>query len=159
MAVDKQPPLPILPAYRPVAFELYIDTLTTAYRAENAVVTILKNGAAITTNPIRFRSVRNEVSPLSVLDTRWYFEIDIQKYCQDTLAPYVQLSSGFVGPSLRFVSNVDMFGVYQILVTYEVVDLATGLLEDSGDDQESSDEFSVFAASKGNLESMFLDEL
>lgn len=158
MAINKQPPLSILPASRPVAFELYVDTLTSAYSAENAVVTIQKNGLAIS-NPIRFKSVRNETSPLSPFDTRWFFDVDIHKLCQDTLAPYSgQLTSGFVNPATRFVSNMDMFAVYKILVTYEVIDLSTGRLEDSGVDQEISNEFNVFSSSKGNLESMFLDE-
>lgn len=158
MAISKQPPLPILPAYRPVAFELYIDTLTSAYRAENAVITIYKDGAAITDEAVRFQSVRNETSPLSPLDTRWYFEIDIQKFCQDTLAPYTSLPSGFINPATRIASNMDMFGVYYFTVTYEVVDLSTGILEDSGEDQETSDEFTIMSSSRTNLESMFLED-
>lgn len=159
MAISKQPPLPILPAYRPVAFELYFDTLTTASRGENAVVTIFKNGVSVTDKPIRFQSSRNEPSPLAPLtDTRWFFEVDIQKYCQDTLAPYTNLPSGFVNPATRHVPNLDMFAVYHITATYEIVDLTTGILEDSAIDQDISDEFSVFSASKTNLESMFLND-
>ena len=157
MAISKQPPLPILPAYRPVAFELYFDTLTSAYSGENAVITIYKDGLSITDTPIRFQSTRNVLSPLSPLDTRWFFEVDIQKYCQDTLAPYANLTSGFVNPATRVVNNFDMYGVYYITATYEVIDLATGLLEDSAIDLDTSSEFSIFAASKTNLESMFLD--
>lgn len=159
-AISKQPPFPILPAYRPVAFEVYFDTLTSAARGENAVVRVYKDGVELTENrPIRQKSARNETSPLSSLDTRWYFEVDIQKDCQATLAPYSGvLPSGFVNPVTRFVSNMDMFGVYYITVTYEIVDLSTGLLEDSGIDLETSEEFTVFSASKGNLESMFLSD-
>ena len=159
-AISKQPPLPILPAYRPVAFEMYFDTLTSAARGENAVIRVYKDGVELTENrPIRQKSSRNETSPLSPLDTRWYFEIDIQKDCQDSLAPKSGvLPSGFFDPATRFTSNVDMFGVYYITVTYEIVDLSTGLLEDSGIDLETSEEFTVFSASRGNLESMFLDD-
>ena len=156
--INLQPPLSILPAYRPVAFEMFFDTLTSASRGENAVITIYKDGTPVTNEPIRFKSSRNETSPLSGLDTRWYFEVDIQKFCQDTLAPYTTLPSGFVNPATKFVSNMDMFGVYYITVTFEVVDLATGLLEDSGIDQLDSDEFTIFSSSKGNLESMFLND-
>jgi len=158
MAINKQPPKPILPAYRPVAFELYFDTLTSASRGENARVTIYKNGAPITTKPIIYKSSRNEVSPLSPTDTRWFFNIDIQKKCQDTLAPYPSLSSGFVSPLVRTALNSDMFAVYYFTVLYDIVDLSTGLLEDSAIDQEVSNEFTVFSASKGNLETMFLDD-
>jgi hypothetical protein len=156
--INKQPPFPILPAYRPVAFEMFFDTLTSSSRGENAVVRVYKDGVELTDRPIRQKSSRNETSPLSPLDTRWYFEIDIQTDCQETLAPYVSLPSGFVNPATRFASNMDMFGVYYITVTFEIVDLTTGLLEDSGIDQETSEEFTVFSASKGNLEGMFLSE-
>jgi len=156
--INKQPPFPILPAYRPVAFELYVDTLTSAYSAENAIVTIYKNGTAVS-EPIPYKSVRNQTSPLSGLDTRWFFDVDIQKVCQDTLGPYAaQLTSNFVNPATRFVTNTDLYGVYYITVTYEVIDLATGLLEDSGVDQETSDNFTIVSSSKGNLETMFLND-
>ena len=159
MAFSKQPPLSILPAYRPVAFELYFDTLTSASRGQNAVITIYKDGQSITDDPIRFQSIKNEPSPLApATDTRWFFEVDIQKFCQDTLAPYPNLTSVFVAPLSKFAYNTDMHGVYYITATYEIIDLATGLLEDSAIDLETSDEFTIFSASKGNLESMFLDD-
>lgn len=157
MAINKQPPFEILPAYRPVAFELYFDALTSNFKGENAVVTVYKNGIPIITK--RYKSARNTVSPLSPLDTRWFFDVDIQKYCQDTLAPYTNLTSTFVDPAANtIIDNQDMYATYYIAVTYEVIDLSTALLEDSGIDEETSDEFVVFSASKGNTEGMFLTE-
>ncbi|OED34704.1 hypothetical protein AB832_06945 [Flavobacteriaceae bacterium (ex Bugula neritina AB1)] len=156
MPISKQPPLAILPAYRPVAFELYADALTSAYRIENAVVTIHKNGAPLVT--VRYKVARSQVSPVDPLDTRWFFDVDIQKICQDSLAPYNIITSVFVDKSVFFADNTDMYANYFITVKYEAIDLSTGILEDSGIDQDTSETFTVFSSSRGHTESMFLEE-
>ena len=154
-----QPAFDALPAYRPVKF-LAVFNSTLAAPGENAVVTIYKDLVAI--GPaIRFKSSSNApgVAPLT---QDYFFEIDIQKYCQDLLAPSTSLPSIFenaaTNPAVNLViDNDDFYGLFRIEVFYEFVDPITGLLTPSVV-ANISNTFGVFTASRTQFEQMDLED-
>lgn len=152
--INLQPPFDALPAYRPIAFELQIS-LPNGTQAENALVNIYKDGAVI--GPvIRFKSSANAPSTFPG-QTDWFFEIDIQKYCQDTLGPNTGLPSTFPDDTVaNAVLNNDLFGLYRIEVEYEQINPTTGLLEDAGIPTDVSNNFYVYSITRQHLEIMDL---
>jgi len=154
-----QPPFAELPAYRPIKFLLSF-TSTLAAPFENAVVTIYKDGVAI--GPaIRFKTSGNApgVGPGT---QDYFFEVDIQKYCQDLLAPSSSLPSIFenaaTNPAANLViTNNDFYGLFRIEVEYEFIDSATGLLTGFPLVDVSND-FSIYTASRTQFEQMDLED-
>ncbi len=156
MPINLQPAFDALPAYRPVKFEVFA-TAPDPTVIENAVVTILNGGVAIGP-PVRYKSSRNEPS-IFPLSTDYFFEIDIQKYIQDILAPTAELPSTFPPDNiLGSVTNVDMFGLFSISVTYEFISTTTGLLEPLAIPAEVSNQFYVYSNSRKHQEQMDLTD-
>ena len=154
-----QPPFAELPAYRPIKFLLSF-TSTLAAPFENAVVTIYKDTVAI--GPaIRFKSSSN--SPGVGPGTQdYFFEVDIQKYCQDLLAPSATLPTIFVNAATNPASNVvienkDFYGLFRIEVSYEYINTTTGLLTPFPLVDVSND-FSIYTASRTQFEQMDLED-
>jgi len=153
--IIEQPFYDILPAYRPVSFEATIAVPTATFQAENALVTIYKGGVAI--GPaIPYKSYRNAPSVFPG-GTDYFFIIDIQKFVQDLLAPFTELPSNFTLDTLGTdIVNNDYFDTFRIEVTYDILNLTTGLLEDSGLVADVSDDFVIYTASLEPTESMDL---
>ena len=84
MAITKTPAFDILPAYRPIAFETVLPIVNTEV-LENAVVKVKKDGSTIATVIYKPVSMIPD-GTLAGFDD-YYFEIDIQKYVQDSLGP------------------------------------------------------------------------
>lgn len=142
-----------LPAYRPVKFRLLVDSdpLTPA---ENAVVRIYKNGALIAS--IRYKSFDNFLSPFTPPNFSYLFDVDIQKYIQNSLGPGTAAPSSLNNDSPTGVQlNTDSFATYNIVVNYERIS-STGLIEDIPLLSDSSANYNVFSASKKHNENKFL---
>ena len=155
MAINLQPPFDVLPAYRPIAFETFLPSPDPQV-IENAVVTILKGGVAIGP-PIRYKSSRTEVSILPGF-TDYYFEIDIQKYVQDTLGPEKDLPSTFISPAtFGTITNIDLFDDYQLSITYELISTTTGLLEPFIGATDVTNFFNIYANTRQHQQVMDLD--
>ena len=106
-----------LPAYRPVKFRLLVDT-DPATPAENAVVSVFKNGALLVT--ARFKSFDNFLSPFTPPNFSYLFDIDIQKYIQDSLSPEAAAPSLFNNDSPATIQlNTDSYSTYHLEITYE----------------------------------------
>ena len=154
-----QPPFAELPAYRPIKF-LLVFTSVLAAPFENAVVTIYKDAVEIGP-PIRFKSSSNApgVAPAT---QDYFFEVDIQKYCQDLLAPNTSLPSIFenasTNPSVNVaIDNDDFYGLFRIEITYEFINSTTGLLTPLPSVDISND-FSIYTASRTQFEQMDLED-
>ena len=145
--------------FRPIKFLLSF-TSTLAAPFENAVVTIYKDTVAI--GPaIRFKSSSNSPG-LAPGDQDYFFEVDIQKYCQDLLAPSATLPTIFVNAATNPASNVvienkDFHGLFRIEITYEFIDSATGLLTGFPLVDVSND-FDIYTASRTQFEQMDLED-
>lgn len=142
-----------LPAYRPVKFRLLVDSdpLTPA---ENAVVSIYKNGALLAV--VRYKSFDNFVSPFTPPDVSYLFDVDIQKYIQDSLGPEAAAPSLLNNDSPTTVQlNEDFYSTYRIEVTYERIN-AAGIIEAIPIISDITIDFQVFAASKKHSENRFL---
>ncbi|MCK4883503.1 MAG: hypothetical protein KAS30_01405 [Candidatus Diapherotrites archaeon] len=142
-----------LPAYRPVKFRLLVDTdpLTPA---ENAVVSIFKNGALLVT--ARFKSFDNFLSPFTPPNFSYLFDIDIQKYIQDSLSPEAAAPSLLNNDSPATIQlNTDSYSTYHIEVTYERIS-STGIIEAVPAVSDTSADYNIFAASKKHSENRFL---
>lgn len=142
-----------LPAYRPVKFRLLVDTdpLTPA---ENAVVSIYKNGALLTV--VRYKSFDNFLSAFTPPNFSYLFDIDIQKYIQDSLSPEAAAPSLLNNDSPAGVQlNTDSYGAYHIEVTYEQIS-AAGIIEAVPAVSDTSADYIIFAASKKHSENKFL---
>lgn len=154
-----QPPFAELPAYRPIKFLLSF-TSTLAAPFENAVVTIYKDTIAIGP-PIRFKSSGNAPA-LAPGNQDYFFEVDIQKYCQDLLAPSATLPTIFVNAATNPASNVaienkDFYGLFRIEITYEFINPLTGLLTGFPLTDVSND-FNIYSASRTQFEQMDLED-
>lgn len=146
-----QPPFVVLPAYRPVKFMVYI-TQPAATPAENAIVQIFKNAALIAT--VKYKSFFNSVG-LSPPDVDFYFNIDIQKYVQDSLGPETGAPKSLVQNNF-VIDNTDIYAEYQLQVTYERISTA-GILElVPGHPSEASNTYTIFSASRKHQEIKFL---
>ena len=153
-----QPPFAELPAYRPIKFLLSF-TSTLAAPFENAVVTIYKDTIAIGPS-IRFKSSGNAPA-LAPGNQDYFFEVDIQKYCQDLLAPSATLPTIFVNAATNPASNVvienkDFHGLFRIEVLYEWINPLNGLLEIFPAGPDVSNDFDVYTASRTQFEQMDL---
>ena len=150
-----QPPFQLLPTYRPIAFEAKVTILDTVGPAENALVTINKGGVDVVLS-IPYKSIRNEPA-LAPGFTDYYFDIDIQKYCQDLLGPFAALPSIFPSKTDMSAQNNELFDYFYIKVSYQYISLADGLLKTIpvGD---ISNSYCVFAASRKNQELMSLED-
>ena len=159
MPILLQPAFAELPAYRPIKFLLSF-TSTLAAPFENAVVTIYKDTVAI--GPaIRFKSSSNSPG-LAPATQDYFFEVDIQKYCQDLLAPSATLPTIFVNAATNPASNVvienkDFHGLFRIEITYEFIDSATGLLT-GFPLVDISNDFDIYTASRTQFEQMDLSD-
>lgn len=153
MSILLQPAAAVLPAYRPVKWLVFFRTPDNTV-FENALTTIFKNGVAI--GPaIRFKSISNAPSPAATF-VDYFFEIDIQKYCQDLLAPNTSLPSTFVKNTSPPIVNVDFFAEFHIEVLYEFIDPTTGQLDIFPQAADVSNGFTVFAISRKAQERMDL---
>jgi len=142
-----------LPAYRPVKFRLLIDSdpLTPV---ENAVVRIYKNGALIAS--VRYKSFDNFLSPFTPPNFSYLFDVDIQKYVQDSLSPEAAAPSLLNNDSPAGVQlNTDSFATYNIVVNYERIS-STGIIEDIPLLSDTSADYNIFSASKKHSENKFL---
>jgi len=142
MTLIAQPAYNILPAYRPVKFLLsYLSGFSVVI--ENAVVKIRKNGVAISTKPVIIKSSgKDSISFPGLID--YFFEVDIQKYCQDVLEPYADLPSIFPTSTIPLsTEDTEFFGVFTIEVGYQLINPSTGLLEDAPG-VDISNEFYVY---------------
>lgn len=142
-----------LPAYRPVKFRLLVDTdpLTPA---ENAVVSIYKNGALLAV--VRFKSFDNFLSPFTPPNFSYLFDVDIQKYIQDSLSPEAAAPSLLNNDSPAGIQlNTDSFATYHIEVTYEQIS-AAGIIEAVPAVSDTSADYNIFSASKKHSENKFL---
>ena len=124
MGIVAQPAYEILPSYRPVKF--FVEFGAGTLVIENAVVEIFKGGVSIG-DKIRFKSSSNSGAAFPGL-VMYYFEIDIQKYCQDLLEPFEELPSIFVSAATATAVNTKFFDIFYIEIVYEYIDPATGLL-------------------------------
>ena len=150
--ISLQPAFDVLPAYRPVKFEAFLDSPDPIV-IENAVVQIMESGLPIITK--RFKSSRNEPSSFP-LATAYYFEIDIQKYIQDYLGPFDSLPSTFVQlPSVGNVTNSELFGLFSISIQYEYINPTTGLLELFTGVTDFSNQFNVYVAARQSTAPLF----
>jgi len=151
MAITVQPYYEILPAYRPVKFVAQINVDATAYQTENAVVSIYKGGVLLTI--VRYKVAYSVAATPPNYD--YFFEIDIQKYCQDSLAPDTSaaLPNVFATAGSGLIPCIDAYAEYYIEVTYEGIDLTTGLLVDLGISVETSDTFTVVSSTTQHTES------
>ena len=157
MAITIQPAFDALPAYRPVKFQATF-TVPDPVIVENAVVTILNFGVAIGP-PIRYKATRSEPSVFPGA-TAFIFEIDIQKYIQDILGPNKDLTSTFPPAStIGSIENEEMFGLFSISVTYEVISLATGLLEPTFGIVDVSNQFYVYSIARQSTAPFFEEML
>lgn len=151
-----QPAFTHLPAYRPVKFEVVVPTLT-VNPVENALVTIFKDFANVTPNPIVYKSSRKEPGGVPTA-TDYYFEIDIASFIQDLQAPNrdfpTTMPVGGVQPGLI---NKENYADYFIVVTYEVISSITGELVSIGV-PEISNTYTVFSASRENGEDMSMED-
>lgn len=159
MPILLQPPFLELPAYRPIKFLLSF-TSTLAAPFENAVVTIYKDTIAIGP-PIRFKSSGNAPA-LAPGNQDYFFEVDIQKYCQDLLAPSAALPTIFLNAATNPASNIvienkDFHGKFRIEITYEFIDSSTGLLTPFPL-LDVSNTFEVYPASRTQFEQMDLSD-
>ena len=142
-----------IPAYRPVKFRLLVD-VDPLTPAENAVVSIYKNGALLSV--VRYKSFDNFLSPFTPPNFSYLFDVDIQKYIQDSLSPEAAAPSLLNNDSPATVQlNTDTFATYHIEVTYEQIS-AAGIIEAVPAVSDTSQDFQVFAASKKHSENKFL---
>ena len=112
--------------------------------AENAVVSIYKNGALLAV--VRYKSFDNFVSPFTPPDVSYLFDVDIQKYIQDSLGPEAAAPSSLNNDSPTTVQlNQDFYGTYRIEVTYERIS-AAGIIEAIPIISDITIDFQVFAA-------------
>jgi hypothetical protein len=145
MPITIQPAFDALPAYRPIVFEAFLPTtLVPDVPVENAVVTIYNGATAITT--IRYKSNRNQPGIPGSQD--YFFDIDIQKICQDILAPSADLPSTMFGLGVFVTENTDFFGLFRIEITYEAISSTTGLLFAVPVVNDISNSFYIYTASR-----------
>lgn len=145
-----QPPFVVLPAYRPVKFTVYI-TQPAATPAENAVVQIFKNTVLIAT--VKYKSFFNQIA-LAPPQIDYYFNIDIQKYIQDSLGPDTGAPSSLVQNDF-VIDNTDIYADYNIVITYERISTA-GILEIVPAVSDTSNTYTAFSASRKHQEIKFL---
>jgi len=150
MPIALFPPFVVLPAYRPVKFMAYV-TQPAATPVENAVVAIYKNSTLIGT--IKYKSFFNSVG-LSPPDIDYYFNIDIQKYVQDSLGPDTGAPKSLVQNNF-VIDNTDIYAEYHIEITYERIS-AAGILEAVPAVSDTSATYSIFSASRKHQEIKFL---
>ena len=146
MPIALFPPFVVLPAYRPVKFMAYV-TQPAATPVENAVVAIYKNSTLIGT--IKYKSFFNSVG-LSPPDVDYYFNIDIQKYVQDSLGPDTGAPKSLVQNAF-VIDNTDIYSEYHIEITYERISTA-GILEAVPAVSDTSTTYSIFSASRKHQE-------
>ena len=86
------------------------------------------------------------------------FNIDIQKYCQDSLAPNTtaQKPLVFAGAGEGVVPCRDAYADYYISVTYEGINILTNLLEDMGITADVSNDMTVVSSTSQHSESPYL---
>ena len=151
MAITTEPYYEILPAYRPVKFLAQINVDATVYQTENAVVSIYKGGVLLAV--VRYKVSYYAAATPPTND--YFFEIDIQKYCQDSLAPDTSapIPNVFAESGVGVTYCPDAYAEYYIVITYEGVDLVTGLLEDMGISADTSSTFTVVSSTTQHAES------
>lgn len=88
----------------------------------------------------------------------YYFEVDIQGICQDTLAPFKGLPDAFSPASAGFIDNKETYDSYRIVATYYWLNKTTNLVEESTIPADLSSSVFAFACTRQHTESMFLDE-
>lgn len=156
MPISIQPAFDALPSYRPVKFESF-STTTPSVVVENAVVELYRGAAIVPIVTERYKSSRVEPSFLpGLLD--YYFEIDVQKFIQDVLAPTADLPSIMFDENTPPVDNVDFYGDFRIEITYEIINAISGLVVPAGFPPEVSNTFTVYTASKQHQEQMDLTD-
>lgn len=89
------------------------------------------------------------------INTRYFFEVDIQGICQDTLAPFKGLSDAF---TTGYIDNQETYGSYRLEVNYKWLNYTTNLVEDSNIPTDATSPVQVFSCTRQHEESMFLNE-
>ena len=114
-----------LSAYRPVKFSATITLTDSAYIAPVAYVTVYKAGVAIVTDkPYYYTSSSPGTTPG---DTDYIFYVDVQTYCQDSLAPNKGLTSTFVAKGDNVIVNNDCFDDYHVRLDYYAINVLTNI--------------------------------
>jgi len=129
MTLITSPPYTFLPAYRPIKYLVMVTAVKLTQLPLNAVVQIFRDGSVTAFATERFKSSYNEQST-DPSEQDYYFEIDIQKFCQETLAPFAKRPSTFPPKGNNLILFNDIQGKYEIRIEYEYIDLVTGLLRD-----------------------------
>jgi len=156
MPISLQPAFDALPSYRPVKFESF-STTTPAVVVENAVVELYRDAAIVPVVTERYKSSRVEPSDFpGLLD--YFFEIDVQKFIQDVLAPTADLPSIMFDENTPPVINNDFYGLFRIEITYEIINSVTGLVVPAGFPPEVSNSFTIYTASRQHQEQMDLTD-
>lgn len=140
----------ILPAYRPVVFVASTTSLESVLPLENAVVSIYKNAVLLTV--VRYKY--SEKLLIAPDDYQYTFIIDIQKYCQDSLAPDTvpTMPLPFASEGDGLVVCIDMFAEYSVVVTYEGISPTTSLLTPKPATADTSSEYTVFSITTQHTE-------
>jgi hypothetical protein len=157
MTVIAQPFYDGLAAYRPVKFTTFITLDNAAYLNPIAYVTVYKNGTAIVED-VRYDYAFSEVSTLP-FETDYTFYIDIQKFCQDSLAPTKSRTTTFAPSGSGVGVNTDCYADYYIEVVYWATDVPTNLLTvASSVTLDTSSTYTVTCASLQHLQTMNLKQ-
>ena len=155
MSFIDQPFYDGLAAYRPIKFSTIITLDNAAYINPIAYVNVYKNAVLLVEN-IPYTFAFSEVSFLP-FETDYTFYIDIQKYCQDSLAPTKSLTSNFSPNGSVVAINTDCYADYYIQITYYALDVPTNLLKvASGVSIDTSNTYTVTCASLQHLQQMNL---
>lgn len=146
MTLIAQPFYDGLAAYRPVKFTTMITLTDSAYISPVGYVTVYKDLVAIATDvPYYYSFSQAGTSPS---DTDYTFYIDIQEFCQDSLAPTKELTTTFVEQGDNIVLNGDCFAEYYITVQYYAIDVPTNIFGiASSVSVDSSNSYTVMASS------------
>lgn len=91
-------------------------------------------------------------------NTRYYFEIDLQGICQDTLSPFKGLPNAFTPVGGAYIDNTETYSSYRMEVNYYWLDFTANIIEASTIPQDNTSSVFVFACTRQHEDSMFLNE-
>ena len=124
-----QPPSNPVSAYRPVLFQTFVFAPTFIDEVVNAVVTITDVDTSAQIAQYRLQPVSDLGGVL------FSFDIDVQQALQDYLQPNSQTKSDSAPNAdgqAYFNLDTGLYVNFTATITYEYIDVATGLLTDIG---------------------------